>query len=130
MTGQIWTWLGRGLAIALCPILGSCSLSENRFVNRWVQLQCTTLSACDPTNFEAEWSTIAYCETELERAWQEVIDGYEASDCTYYSDAASDCLEDAEDATCEDWESWAWYDAACFHIWQCDIPFQDTGTIK
>ena len=117
----------RGLELALFPALVGCGLAESRFVEQFVEAQCDQAAICDESAFETTWASTGHCTNELNAAWDEVLAGYHLSECVYDSDSAKDCLDAAQAATCEDWESWAWYDAECFRVWTCPTDFQDTG---
>ena len=117
----------RATLLTLCACLAGCKLTPDRFIERFVDIRCSNEAECRPDLFTSTWGDDATCQSTLGDAWSTALDQYEALDCDFDIPQAKTCLEAAQSASCDTWESWRWFDNSCFRVWVCPLTYIDTA---
>ena len=83
-------------------LLAGCSLTQERFPDRYAEELCARSRSCEPDQFEERWDDRTECRTQTaDFVWRQ-LGGAAGEDCPFDASLARDCLDDVNGVSCEE----------------------------
>lgn len=116
------------LAFLALPALVACSMDRDEFIEKLATVSCEKSEECAPEDFGATFDDVEEC-TNFYVAFFDLLPD-EEDGCNYDEKSAKACLNEAKDATCDEYADYE-ADSVCDEVFTgdgCTIEYDDTGS--